>query len=65
MIHKLTWLIILQAVIFKLALADTVEPIRSMPSNPVGHDKNINSVAFSPDGHYALSGSWDLTMRYV
>ena len=33
MIHKLTWLIILQAVIFKLALADTVGPIRSMPPN--------------------------------
>ncbi|MBI1810960.1 MAG: WD40 repeat domain-containing protein [Nitrospirae bacterium] len=29
----------------------------------MGHTKRVNSVAFSPDGKYALSGSWDKTLK--
>ncbi len=29
----------------------------------VGHTKVVSSVTFSPDGRYALSGSWDNTMK--
>ncbi|MDD5169491.1 MAG: caspase family protein, partial [Syntrophales bacterium] len=29
----------------------------------IGHASDVNSVTFSPDGKYALSGSWDKTMR--
>jgi WD40 repeat protein len=61
--HKLIYLIILQIIFLKLALADTVGPIRSMPSNMVGHYSWVNSVAFSPDGRYALSGGYDKTMK--
>jgi WD40 repeat protein len=63
MIHKLTWLIILVLGIFNLALADTVGLISSMPFNPVKHNSTINSVAFSPDGHYVLSGSSDNNIK--
>ncbi|HXG09523.1 MAG TPA: WD40 repeat domain-containing serine/threonine-protein kinase, partial [Gemmataceae bacterium] len=28
-----------------------------------GHTDGVSSVAFSPDGRYALSGSWDQTLR--
>ena len=28
-----------------------------------GHTNWVNSVAFSPDGHQALSGSWDKTLK--
>ncbi len=28
-----------------------------------GHTEEISSVCFSPDGRYALSGSWDKTIR--
>jgi WD40 repeat protein len=59
MIHKLTWLIILVLGIFNLALADTVGPIRSMS----GHHDWVKSIAISPDGRYALSGSYDDTMK--
>jgi WD40 repeat protein len=45
------------------AQADTVGPIKSMPPHPVGHNSWVNSVAFSPDGRYALSGSLDATMK--
>jgi hypothetical protein len=45
------------------AQADTVGPIKSMPPHPVGHNSRVNSVAFSPDGRYALSGSWDKTLK--
>ena len=33
-------------------------------SGRVGHSFWIASVAFSPDGRYALSGSWDGTMKF-
>lgn len=29
----------------------------------MGHIKRVNSVAFSPDGKYALTGSWDSTLK--
>jgi WD40 repeat protein len=29
----------------------------------MGHSQNVESVAFSPDGRYALSGSFDKTMK--
>jgi len=28
-----------------------------------GHNSGVNSVSFSPDGKYALSGSWDKTLK--
>ena len=33
------------------------EPIRTF----AGHTDNVHSVAFSPDGRYALTGSFDTT----
>ncbi len=57
--HKLMWLIILQIGIFQLALADTVEPIRTIS----GHRDTILSVAISKDGSYILSSSSDKTMK--
>ena len=30
---------------------------------PIGHTGFVNSVAFSSDGEYALSGAWDKTMK--
>ncbi|OYT15193.1 MAG: hypothetical protein B7C24_14340 [Bacteroidetes bacterium 4572_77] len=29
----------------------------------LGHSSVISSVAFSPDGKFVLSGSWDKTMK--
>ena len=29
----------------------------------IGHEQSVSSVAFSPDGRRALTGSWDKTMR--
>ena len=29
----------------------------------LGHSNTVESVAFSPDGKYALSGSWDQTLK--
>jgi len=29
----------------------------------LGHSSSVNSVAFSPDGRYALSGSFDNTLK--
>jgi len=46
-----------------VAWADTVDPIRSMPQIPVGHTDLVWSVAISPDGRYALSGSRDKTLK--
>ncbi len=56
--HKLMWLIILQIGIFQLALADTVEPIRSIS----GDSREINSIAISKDGRYILTGSYGMKM---
>ena len=30
---------------------------------PLGHSSSVSSVAFSPDGRTALSGSWDCTLK--
>ncbi len=30
----------------------------------LGHSSDVNSVAFSPDGKLALSGSWDGSIRF-
>ncbi|MGF7218657.1 WD40 repeat protein [Spirosoma lacussanchae] len=30
---------------------------------PIGHTGSISSMAFSPTGHYAISGSYDKTIR--
>jgi WD40 repeat protein len=55
----LLWLLGLSSV----AKADTVGPILSMPPHPVGHNDRVRSVAISPDGRYALSGSEDNTLK--
>ncbi|MCK5522475.1 MAG: hypothetical protein KAI83_05000, partial [Thiomargarita sp.] len=60
---KLKWLFLLCWFSAQIAFADTVAPIRSMPPNPVGHNSSVKSVAFSPDGRYALSGSFDYTLK--
>ncbi|RKZ93592.1 MAG: hypothetical protein DRR19_00760 [Candidatus Parabeggiatoa sp. nov. 1] len=42
------------------ATADTItEPVRTF----TGHSNGVSSVAFSPDGRYALSGSDDKTLK--
>ena len=44
------------------ASAGTVEPeVAVFPQ--LGHSDYVNSVAFSPDGKYALSGSRDNTLK--
>jgi WD40 repeat protein len=62
---KLKWLFLLCWFSAQFAFADTVAPIRSMPPPHVvvGHNSSVYSVAFSPDGNYALSGSWDKTLK--
>ncbi len=41
-------------------MADTItEPVRTF----TGHSNGVSSVAFSPDGRYALSGSRDKTLK--
>ena len=39
--------------------------VKQMPGNSVQMEDaaTVTSVAFSPDGRYALSGSWDKTMK--
>jgi WD40 repeat protein len=57
-------LLILYQLVLNSALADIVTtPIRSMPPNPVRHNSGITSIAISPDGRYAISASWDNTMK--
>jgi len=52
--------ILFLSVLFSNAFADIItEPIRTF----TGHTKDVNSVAFSPDGRYALSGSSDKTLK--
>ncbi|MCI0490702.1 MAG: protein kinase [Blastocatellia bacterium] len=48
---------------FKRALADKDRPVGVLVRNFEGHKHWVHSVAFSPDGAYALSGSFDETMR--
>jgi len=62
---KLKWLFLLCWLSTQIAFADTVAPIRSMPPHHVvvGHNSWVNSVTFSPDGRYALSGSSDETLK--
>jgi len=46
--------------LFSNVFADTItEPIRIFS----GHISGVNSVAFSPNGQYALSGSYDETLK--
>ncbi len=48
------------SVLFSNVFADTItEPIRTF----AGHTSDVYSVAFSPDGRYALSGSDDDTVK--
>jgi len=48
------------SILFSNAFADTItEPIRTFS----GHTRQVQSVAFSPDGRYALSGSGDKTLK--
>ncbi|WP_069471890.1 WD40 repeat domain-containing protein [Candidatus Marithrix sp. Canyon 246] len=57
-------LLILYQLVLNSALADIVTtPIRSMPSNSEGHNEPVNSIAISPDGSFALSGSSDGAMK--
>jgi WD40 repeat protein len=43
------------------ARAQDAPKIEIVPS--IRHSRMITSVAFSPDGTYALSGGWDNTLR--
>ena len=43
----------------KLQAIETGKEIRTFS----GHKEHVESVAFSPDGRYALSGSWDKTLK--
>ena len=35
------------------------KPVRKL----IGHSKAVTSVAFTPDGKYAVSASWDKTVK--
>jgi WD40 repeat protein len=45
--------------------AGCLTPSKQMPGNSVQMEdtSTVTSVAFSPDGRYVLSGSWDKTMK--
>ena len=53
------------ATIIMLSLSSTIQPQDAKPEVFVqlGHSSMVNSVAFSPDGRYALSGSDDQTLK--
>ena len=36
---------------------------RHLPAHPRRHTSGVNSVALSSNGRYALSGSWDKTVK--
>ncbi|MCP4697230.1 MAG: hypothetical protein GY862_10315 [Gammaproteobacteria bacterium] len=59
------WLVLLLSALFAApAIADTVGPLRSFPPpERLGHNGEVTSVAFSPDGRRALSGSNDSTLK--
>jgi len=54
-----------------LALGDSAEPNKDLPAGDGsapslvlrGHEDVVTSVAFSPDGQWLASGSWDNTIR--
>jgi WD40 repeat protein len=54
-----------------LAQGDSEEPNKDLPAGDgsapslvlQGHEDVVTSVAFSPDGHWLASGSWDNTVR--
>ena len=69
MIHRLPLVILISAAIL-LSLNITFASEKPAPEGSnqgpeifVQLGNNIRSVAFSPDGKYALSGSWDTTLR--
>jgi len=48
---------------FKKAFGDDNKPVGRSLWTLEGHTHYVESVCFSPDGRYALSGSWDCTLR--
>ena len=57
-------LLIVQCVL-SVVQADTVGPVRSFPSEEVlvGHTAPVDSVDYSPDGRFIVSGSHDKTLK--
>ena len=47
---------------FKLLSSD-IRSSRFLDKTIRGHSKSVNSVAYSPDGKYLASGSWDNTVK--
>ena len=58
------WLIAIALVILRVTvIAAETKPMTMTPVITTGHSDSVNSVAFSPDGRYALSGSRDKTVK--
>jgi WD40 repeat protein len=60
------------AVLFAAVVVTVIQPLWPQPIKDgekpelfvqLGHKGGVTSVAFSPDGKFALSGSWDKTLK--
>ena len=63
--HKINFTLRMLAVVFAVLVISNTAMTSEKPEIFVqlGHSRLVTSVAFSPDGRYALSGSWDETIR--
>jgi len=62
-LRRFQWLGVLAGLLCTLQMVVAAEQERPSLITQTGHTDSVTSMAISPDGRTAISGSWDKTLR--